>query len=809
LTGHQQSTSGRGIASTIAAVVTVVSSLRATADDVPLEELTVTARRIEELRLDVPLSIDVIADDGGEHGSDSVQGLVARVPGFYYEAVWGGVASAPTLRGQQPNPTGDPNVAVFVDGVYQSNPTALDAAPIDVARIEVVRGPQNALFGRSTFAGALHYVGNLPTESFESGIAVDLGSDAFGAATGYLSGPVFARMLGRVAVGWRSWDGGFVNSGTPVESLGGWQRRGAALTLATDRDIWSVTASARFTETTSTQPATSTVTYADYNCGAIEAASGAWSYLCEDAPLAATFASSPGIPDSDTESAQLRFAMKWLLTRGTLEVTTSVYRGRNDALRDFDGTNGGDTFGVCTLGVSCGTVAGIPRPIDRFVRVDEVMRNLSTAEDASQEVLWRSSDTAATRWSLGAAVWRTNSDVEGLTGFGRGDLLADERLTAIMPRAPIAQGPLSIGNLALVADPNGQQVTQSYDIETRRSVAVFGTVERPFAAHWTARAELRATEERRALENRVANFGEGFGTAIPTQEFSDVTPRFSVQRRLAQRASLYVSAAKGSQSGGINALPGLLPAEQTYDPEYNWTYEIGGRYFGEAFTIDGTLYRIDWRNAQLTGFAATPGVANLITLNTAGLVTRGFELAVTAAPSSTVGLELAVGYIDGEYRSGSDDPGSRRFCGISGTNTVSTLCTIGPARVSGNGLVPYIDGNQVPRAPTQTWHAGLQYTPRLPTAGRISLRADVSGQDDVFERSINGVYFGARVLVDARIVYALERWSVALWGRNLRDERYVRALSSRGQLYFPTTPRPLDLLYGDPRRYGITVTFTN
>jgi iron complex outermembrane receptor protein len=143
---------------------------------------------------------------------------------------------------------------------------------------------------------------------------------------------------------------------------------------------------------------------------------------------------------------------------------------------------------------------------------------------------------------------------------------------------------------------------------------------------------------------------------------------------------------------------------------------------------------------------------------------------------------------------------------LSGTNVTSTLCTIGPARESGIGLVPYIDGNVAARTPRRMWHAGVEYSLPLSAAGRISVRLDLNGQDDVFERAINGARFGERTLLDARLAYEADGWSIALWGRNLGDAQYVRAASSRGQVYFPSTPRPLDLLFGDPRRIGLTVT---
>lgn len=143
--------------------------------------------------------------------------------------------------------------------------------------------------------------------------------------------------------------------------------------------------------------------------------------------------------------------------------------------------------------------------------------------------------------------------------------------------------------------------------------------------------------------------------------------------------------AKGSQSGGINPVPDLLPHEQSYDPEYNWTYEISGRYQdGERrFGVQTTMYYIDWRDTQLPGFPDTPAVLNLITQNTNGIYTHGVEFALDARLLPMLFTELDLSYTDPAFRGGSDDPGSRRFCGISNTNSTSTLCTVGPAR-SGN-----------------------------------------------------------------------------------------------------------------------------
>ena len=132
--------------------------------------MIVTARKVTEPHWTVPLTIDVLDRDRLITASVADLAALARMaPGLYFESLWGGTGSAPVLRGQsQPSAAGD-NVGVFVGGVYQAERTAIDVAPLDVERIEVVHGPQSTLFGHSTFTGAIHYVPRSATREFTSG----------------------------------------------------------------------------------------------------------------------------------------------------------------------------------------------------------------------------------------------------------------------------------------------------------------------------------------------------------------------------------------------------------------------------------------------------------------------------------------------------------------------------------------------------------------------------------------------------------------------------------------------------------------
>jgi iron complex outermembrane receptor protein len=92
---------------------------------------------------------------------------------------------------------------------------------------------------------------------------------------------------------------------------------------------------------------------------------------------------------------------------------------------------------------------------------------------------------------------------------------------------------------------------------------------------------------------------------------------------------------------------------------------------------------------------------------------------------------------------------------------------------------------------------------------RIGVRTDVSYQDNMYENQIESLGFGRRTLVDARLSAARGAWTVELWGRNLTDEHYIRSAFENNPGLFPTMPVPIDSLYGDGRRYGITVRYAD
>lgn len=127
------------------------------ADDL-IEEILVTARRREESLQDVPVAITVMTTDFVQEANilDTFD-LYAETPGVDYEETRERLGGRTTIRGVNPgsqNPLNQ-NASIFVDGAPIFSTTS-SMQYIDLERVEVLRGPQSAAFGRSTFAGAIN-----------------------------------------------------------------------------------------------------------------------------------------------------------------------------------------------------------------------------------------------------------------------------------------------------------------------------------------------------------------------------------------------------------------------------------------------------------------------------------------------------------------------------------------------------------------------------------------------------------------------------------------------------------------------------
>jgi len=770
-----------------------------------IEEVIVTARKHEESLAAVPLAMSALSAAQLERaGVDGLQALSGQVPGLYFESMWGGANSAPTLRGQaQPNAAGD-NVGVFVDGIYQDNNASLDAAMLDLERIEVIKGPQSALYGHSTFAGAINYVTRSPTDMLSGDIALEAGSDAYRGVSAALSGPIGTRGLrARIALAHREFDGTGMNRLDRRDHLGGYRNNGASLRVDyTPNERWRIDAALRATRDRQEHPGSGLLPGSEYNCGGRSATSGLWSYFCGSLPRPTRFDVSPELPDSSINTRQ-----QWLrVTRDgeqwNFDSLSAYYRGSADQLRDFDLEPGGELFGVCTTGASCFPGS----KVDRFLRVENVNRGRSLATEYSQELRLRRTGEQFDVM-LGAQAFRVWRDARTLFGAGA-DLLDSERLTALLPATPELVGPPSILNSFVVADSNTEQRLRFETITKQTTIAAFAAIDVHVGPRVTIHAEGRESRER----FRDICPADNCPQLPDAVTFNSLTPRFSLSFAPADNQLLWISAARGERSGGSNADATLIPQEQYYRPQSNWTYEIGfrGRLFDDRLALDAALFHIDWHDAQVLGPSNAPGDHRFILQNLHGVRTRGVEGALAWELSPRWRASGSYAYVNARFTDGSEDVAGIGFCGITPANPASTFCTIGPAR---NGawsglIVPYIDGNEVQRAPRQQWSAALEFDSGLLGNGmRWYARTQAEYQADVYVLPIEGARNGRRTLLGARVGAGFRGWSLELWGRNLTDAKYVRAVIGRGPVFYPTSPRPFELITGDRRTVGLALRY--
>jgi len=177
----------------------------APADDGADDEIIVTALKREQGIQDVPISMEVVGGDTIEEmGVNDFADMASYVPNVAVQTTAGNDVIYIRGFGSPPaNFSFDQAVSLYIDGVYAGRSRQTQAPFFDIARVEVLRGPQGALFGKNTAAGAISVVSAAPTKEFEGSLtgSYDFEYDGF-QVSGHISGPISdtlsVRLAGRI-----------------------------------------------------------------------------------------------------------------------------------------------------------------------------------------------------------------------------------------------------------------------------------------------------------------------------------------------------------------------------------------------------------------------------------------------------------------------------------------------------------------------------------------------------------------------------------------------------------------------------------
>ena len=163
-----------------------------------LEEITVTARKTTESLQEVPLAITAIGSEEIDRlGLTGLSDITQQDTSVQFDEGFTPSDTRITIRGLSPT-RGRPNAATLVDGIDVTSEAVSNAGGsllinprlIDIERIEIVKGPQSALYGRSAFGGALQYVTKDPADVLSGGVFVEANTEDAQEIRGNVSIPI-------------------------------------------------------------------------------------------------------------------------------------------------------------------------------------------------------------------------------------------------------------------------------------------------------------------------------------------------------------------------------------------------------------------------------------------------------------------------------------------------------------------------------------------------------------------------------------------------------------------------------------------
>lgn len=231
-----------------------------------IEEIVVTTRKRAENLQTVPIAVTAItADQIQRQGIEGLRDITKLDPSVQFDTAFGPQDTRVTIRGLS-NSRGRSNVAFLVDGIDVTTENVVSAGSgllankrllNDVERIEIVKGPQSALYGRAAFAGAISYVTKEPGDVFEGSASLDVGDYGRRQFDAAIGGPVLGNTLGMRLTGVYWNQDGYYQNIYSGDDVGGGDGFGTALTTVyTPNDIVKIKARLEYSEDDYDAPAT-------------------------------------------------------------------------------------------------------------------------------------------------------------------------------------------------------------------------------------------------------------------------------------------------------------------------------------------------------------------------------------------------------------------------------------------------------------------------------------------------------------------------------------------------------------------------
>jgi iron complex outermembrane recepter protein len=780
-----------------------------TASEANVEEIVVTSRTFKEKLQDVPLAVSVITNEQMERqGINNLDGIAEKTVGFAFED-FAGLLAQPSIRGQINLRTTSPvqNVATYVDGIYIQRGYLIDQSLLDLERVEIIKGPQSALYGRNSFAGVINVnTRRADIDNFTGKAKIGVGTDKLFEISGSLSAPIIPGKLAiGVHVAHTSFDGTWENN-HPLKdeaaantrgNVGGYRKEAYQFNIIA-KPVEGLTIDAMFVRTDRKLelPATYVLATAGLtepinrlNCSPVAGQNRLYcGEVTTDIVIPAGDTRLPGIL-VDPRAFGLRGPTKLASAKVQYDFTDTLA-----AAYQFGWVRGN----VQTRGQSSSNPL---RPI-LFGPA-----NLGTLFDSS------GTGSGFEGFSHDFKLTFTSERIKAFVGLNYSDtqdIDSNASQTAPsnaldMPNEAIQLFPIGPG-LPFPANPLNPFQRFSYVQRNEEVIGIYGFVEATILEALTASFEGRYTiENRDALDLLTRQPGNTTVQALVPPGFSETekffTPRFSLKYAFTQNNNVFASVARGVKAGGFNSFTPNV-AQRSYKAETNWTYEIGSKnYFPDfGLTLNGAVFHTDWRNLQnnvvrLNADGTLPSVVfsvPTVTGNIGSVSVWGAEVEGKIKIANGLAADFGAAYSRSRYKDGQV---SQRF--TASLNCDGIVCPTGPLQLG---------GNQVERTPAFDAYFGLGYSGNFGERGSYYLRGDMTYQTKQYLNEANIGFLPSRFLVNAQAGVGFGPVDVGLWVRNLTNKKYVSnalfLVGVNGQRTASVVP-----FFGDLRTAGLTLSY--
>lgn len=771
-------------------------------DRYQLEEVMVTARKVGESIQDIPLSVQAFTDETIlEQQIIDVEDIAQFTAGLHASNSQGG-RNSPALRFRGID-TGLSRTAqtssAFLDGVFIPGLSSW-VSMNDIERVEVVKGPQSAFFGRSTFSGAINFISKTPGNEFNADVTAIIG-DA-GRQDLWLSaeGPIIKDKLAvRGGVRYYSFDGAWENDFPGGDDLGSQETKAWNVTLyATPTENLTIKLRHVDSEEDDGAAPNFVIEGTSNNCGPF--GTGFRDYYC-------------GTLSRD-------------LIEGGIDVdTTPPTAGRAAELGNDIGMN--RTVEMTTMNIDYdigGSGYVLSSVTGRYESFLSEYRGLTekildvysewTDESWSQELRLASPQDQRFRWMVGAYYLELDEWQDALSGFpslGPND--------PFLPTA--ARG--TPGAFGAPVQPAG------FPPQTVENKAIFGSVAFDVTDNLTVSLELRREEETLELETFFTQEAMPLDSSTPelaiatarpfggaqvqgAGEWEATLPRFIVDYTLSDDTMMYASYAEGNNPGQLNgevieleptvAFPNfqnLTGADYEVDQAELISYEIGAKHSlanGRGF-INGAVYFMEWNNQVYRSFEVADSNGDGVLIPGSDRLGTGIDYQKNGS-SEIWGLEVAGAYalnenwsISGNYNYNDTE--------IQDLEDSATAAVFGDAQAA---------GNPVPRSPEHMASLSLDFA--IPAANMLGQDGEWFGRWDAWYQSESTTWTLGLAQSEKAWMHNLrggwrnDRYSVTAWVENVMDDDSV--LAAQRTTVFTTFRYGYSLSLPQPRTFGITVS---